>query len=110
VGTYSHNWLQEVITLQELTPADSERVNQIRIALEQELREAPSASRTAVKDIEDLKEDALASLRTIIKHSANESLKAKVSMWTYDTILNTAKTLADEPIVEFLKEMDASRK
>ena len=93
----------------ELSPQDSDRVNQIRIALEQELREAPSASRTAVKDIEDLKEDALNALRSVIKHSANEPLKAKVAMWTYDTILNTAKALADEPIVEFLKEMDASR-
>ncbi len=94
--------------MHELTPQDSERVKQIKDALEAELRVEPTASKAAIQDIEDLKLDALAALRTIMKHSANDSLKAKVSMWTYDTILNSAKTLQDEPIIGFLKELDAS--
>ena len=92
--------------MSELTPEDSERVQQIKRALEQEFMEgAGTVSKSTIKEIEDLKEDALVALRHTIKHSDNESLKTKVSMWAIDRLLEEQRK-ADSDIHTFLKEMD----
>lgn len=94
--------------MSELTPEDSERVAEIRRALEQEFSEgAGSTAKAAIKEIEDLKEDALIALRHTIKHSDNENLKTKVSMWAMDKLLERDKK-AEGDIYSFLEEMNAA--
>lgn len=94
--------------MSELTPEDSERVQEIKLALEQEFLEGPgTTAKSAIKEIEDLKPDALAALRHTIKHSDNESLKTKVSMWAMDKLLDQQKRTEGD-IHDFLREMDAA--
>lgn len=92
----------------DLTPEDSKRVQEIREALEAEFRgnEESKREKTALKDIEDLKEDALIRLRKVVKHTDNESLAAKVSMWVVDAIIESEKT-TDDPMTEMLKGIEA---
>jgi len=93
----------------DLSPEDSDRVKEIRLALEQEMRETPSVKQTALKEVEDLKEDALIALRHTLKHSDNNSLKAKVGMWVIDTLVDAQKTDPESELVTFLKGMDAAK-
>jgi len=92
----------------DLSPEDSDRVKEIRLALEQEMREIPSVKQTALKEVEDLKEDALIALRHTLKHTDNNSLKAKVGMWVIDTLIDAQKTDPESELVTFLKGMDAA--
>jgi len=93
----------------DLSPEDSDRVKEINLALEQEMRETPSVKQTALKEVEDLKEDALIALRHTLKHSDNNSLKAKVGMWVIDTLVDAQKTDPESELVTFLKGMDAAK-
>jgi len=72
----------------DITPEDSARLKELREALVSEFQtNNQQTNKVAIKDVEELKPDALNTLRHIIKHSDNESLKAKVSMWAYDKML-----------------------
>lgn len=88
--------------LDDLSPEAQKRVDEIRRALEEEMREPKGDKRRAITEVEELKEDALAALRNTIKHSDNESLKAKVSMWAVDRILDAQK-VSDGDLETFLK-------
>jgi hypothetical protein len=85
----------------DLTPEQKARVEEIRIALEAEMREPKAEKRRIITQVEELKEDALTALRTTIKHSQNEALKAKVSMWAVDRILEAQK-VGDSDLASFL--------
>lgn len=87
-----------------LRPEDSIRVAEIRAALIEEMRasEEGKSATSVIKDVTELKEDALASLKHVIKHSPNESLKARVSMWAIDKVIEAEKA-NDDPLAEFLK-------
>jgi hypothetical protein len=90
----------------ELTPEQQARVDEIRIALEQEMRE-PSPGHTArkpISDIEELKGDMLEALRHVLKFSQNESLKSKVAMWGYEQLLAQSKS-ADDATTKFFEEL-----
>jgi hypothetical protein len=91
--------------LADLSPEDSERVKQIRLALEQEMSEAPGTSRSTVKEVEELKEDALSALKYILKHTDNNSLKGKVGMWVIDTLIAANKDNADNDLTKLIKGM-----
>ena len=96
--------------LKDLSDKDSERVKEIRLALEQEMSAIPTSAATALKDVADLKEDALIALRHTLKHTDNNSLKAKVGMWVIDTLIDAQKTDPESELVTFLKGMDAAAK
>lgn len=87
----------------DLSPEDSKRVAEIRAALIAEMQESSQAkeSQKAINDVIELKEDALSALQHTIRHSPNESLKARVSMWTIDTIIEAEKK-GDDPLADFL--------
>lgn len=89
-----------------LRPEDSIRVAEIRNALIAEMRDAKDGKerKAAIEDVQDLKQDALQSIRHVMTHSQNESLKARVSMWTIDKILEAEKA-NDDPMAEFLKSL-----
>jgi hypothetical protein len=89
----------------DLSPEDSARVAEIRKALMEEMT-ASRESKTpkAIEDVMELKPDALQSLQHIVRHSPNESLKARVSMWTIDKIIEAEK-VKDDPLAEFLQNM-----
>lgn len=90
-----------------LSPEDSIRVAEIRQALIAEMRESQDSnkdpSKYAINDVKELKADALAALRHTMRHSQNESLKSRVSMWAIDKIIEAEKADADDPMTEFLK-------
>lgn len=88
----------------DLSPEDSKRVAEIREALIAEMQESTNAkeSQKAINDVVELKPMALSSLRHTIQHSQNESLKARVSMWAIDTIIDAEKN-SDDPLTDFLK-------
>lgn len=90
----------------QLRPEDSIRVAEIRDALIAEMRDAKEGKerKLAIDDIQDLKQDALISLKHVMTQSTNESLKARVSMWTVDKILEAEKA-NDDPMAEFLKSL-----
>lgn len=85
-----------------LRPDDSIRVAEIRKALIEEMRAEKEVSNNAINDVRELKEDALSALRHTIRHSQNESLKSRVSMWALDKIIESER-VSDDPMVEFLK-------
>ena len=91
-----------------LSPEDSQRVQEIAASLRSEFhtnRENDvTISRNTIKDIEDLKEDALVALRHTIKHEPNPNLKAKVAMWAIDHLID-AQASKDDPMSEFFREM-----
>jgi len=91
--------------LADLSPEDSERVKQIKLALEQEMSEAPGSSRSTVKEVEELKEDALEALKHILKHSDSYALKGKVGMWVIDTLIDANKDSADNDLTALIKGM-----
>ena len=80
----------------ELTPEDSERVKELRRALEEEFLKGsdPNARKSALQDLEDLKTDFLEGLRHCARHGS-DTLKAKVSMWGYDKLLDQGKASTD---------------
>ena len=86
----------------ELSETDSKRVKEIREALIAEMQERESSPSPIIQEITDLKEDALLALKQTIKFSTNESLKARVSMWTIDKIID-AQRVNDDPLVAFLE-------
>lgn len=92
----------------DLTPEESAKVQEIRAALESEFatNEANTAKQSAIKDITELKQDALASLKHIVKHSQNETLKAKVSMWAYEQILES-EAGSNDPLKNLFADMPA---
>lgn len=81
----------------ELTPEQQKEVQELHAALRSEFeeREANPSVKSAKKDIEELKEDMLSALSHILKHGANEGLKAKVAMWGYDRLLEENKANTD---------------
>jgi hypothetical protein len=93
----------------ELTPEESARLAELRTALqsEWEVNEAERKSNTAIQDITELKADALATLKHIVKHSDNEGMRAKVAMWAYERILESEDRNGD-PLNELLKGMPAT--
>lgn len=58
--------------------------------------------KATLEQLEDLKQDALMALKHTLKFGDNESIKAKVAMWTISTILDAQKA-NDSPLAEFLK-------
>ena len=94
----------------KLTPEQREEVERIRIALEGELRANTSSatSKKAIKDLEDVKEDALAAIQHTVKFSQNESLKIKVAMWAYDKLIADGKATVD-PLTEFALGMERAQ-
>lgn len=81
----------------ELSPEDSERIQQLRRALEEEFetKKETSHRKSALQDMEELKGDFLEALRHVTRHSQSESLRAKVAMWGYDKLLEQGKATKD---------------
>jgi hypothetical protein len=95
----------------DLSPEQQKRVEDIRKALEAEMLAPKNDKRKVITEVEELKEDALGALKGIVKHSQNESLKAKVSMWAVDRILESEKLDGTDMgafIAELTKVSDAS--
>lgn len=97
----------------DLTPDESARLKELKLALEQEFAQSSDADaakrKTAIEDLEALKPDCLEALSWIMKHSTSESLKAKVAMWTYDRILDIQDKKSN-PLGDFFAGMDAASK
>lgn len=91
----------------ELTPEESARLAELRTALQSEWEVRERKSSTAIQDITELKADALATLKHIVKHSDNEGMRAKVAMWAYERILESEDKNGD-PLNELLKGMPTS--
>lgn len=94
----------------DLTPEQQARVDEIRRALESELRASTSTttSKAAIKDLEELKGDALAAIQHTVKFSQNETLKTKVAMWAYEKLIADGKVNAD-PLADILAGMEKAR-
>ena len=94
----------------DLTPEQQARVDEIRQALEAELRASTTSttSKAAIKDLEELKEDALKAIQQTVKFSSNESLRTKVAMWAYEKLIADGKAAAD-PLVDLLAGIDKAR-
>jgi hypothetical protein len=88
------------------TAEQREYISELRNTLRSEFAET-ERERTTVQELEDLKPDALMALKHTLRHSDNESIKAKVSMWTIDTLLD-AQRVGDDPLAAFLKEMQGA--
>jgi hypothetical protein len=82
----------------DLSPQESARLAELRHALQGEFQASLDASprKSAIKDIEDLKPDALAALQHVMRFSQNEPLRAKVAMWTYERLITASREDADE--------------
>jgi hypothetical protein len=93
-----------------LNPEESERLKELKDALEGEFLKSASETRqeTATKDIEDLKPDFLAALKHVVKFSTNDSLRSKVAMWGYDKLLEQNKANTD-PLYELINGMEKVR-
>jgi hypothetical protein len=89
----------------DLTPEQRAEVDELRTALLQEFHESQEgkAKQSALTDIEDLKGDMLSALRHVLKHSANEALKAKVAMWGYALLVDIGKG-SNDPLARLLEE------
>lgn len=89
----------------ELNPEESEKLKQLREALEQEFEahetQTSKERKSALQDLADLKADMLEALRHTLRHSQSESLRSKVAMWGYDRLLEEHKTTAD-PLADLL--------
>ena len=94
----------------KLSPEQRAEVDRIRIALEQELRENATSPgvKNALRDLEDIKQDALDAISHAVKYSQNESLKTKIAMWVYDRLIQEGKASAD-PLTALLEGMEAAR-
>lgn len=90
----------------DLPPDQAERLHQLREALQQEFEVKEDAKKATITEVADLKEDSLEALRHTVRFSPNESLKARVSMWVLDTILDAQKAEDQTGIVAFLKGME----
>lgn len=90
----------------DLSPEQSTRLQELRQALQQEFEVKEDAKKAAIKEVVDLKEDSLEALRHTVRFSTNESLKAKVSMWVLDTILDAQKAEDETGILGFLKGLE----
>jgi hypothetical protein len=92
--------------MSEISPDDSERLNELASALraEFEIDQSERVKRAAIHDIEELKEDALEALKQTIRHSANEGLRARVSMWAYDRIID-AQSRSEDDLKSLLQGM-----
>lgn len=94
----------------ELTPEQQKELNELSAALRSEFAEsqASAASKSAKKDIEELKPEMLDALEHILKHSADQSLRARVAMWGYDKLLAEGKAGTD-PIRDLIAGMPAPK-
>lgn len=88
------------------TPLTQEQLRQYRDAFEQEFTagQENAPTRTAIKDIEELKETSLTTLKGIMSSSQDDSLRAKIAMWSYDRLLDQRKANAD-PLMDFVQGM-----
>ena len=97
--------------MSELSPEDSEKLQSLRKALEQEFEAHSSAEvqtrKSALEDIVELKQDFLESLRHVVRHSQSDSLRAKVAMWGYEKLLEQGKATRD-PLADLLGELPSS--
>jgi hypothetical protein len=93
-----------------LNDDETTRLKELREALQSEFldNEAADPQKSALNDIEDLKADFLNALRHTVRHSQSDALKAKVSMWGYDKLLDQGKANAD-PIRELIEGMEGAR-
>ena len=93
-----------------LNDEESNRLRELKEALESEFldNEATDSKKSALNDIEDLKQDFLAALRHTVRHSQSDALKAKVAMWGYDRLLDQGKATTD-PIREIIEGMESAR-
>lgn len=90
----------------DLTPEQRAELDELRTALIEEFRssEESKGQRSALNDIEDLKVDMLEALRHTLRHSDNETLKAKVAMWGYALLVDIGKGSGDA-LSRLLEEM-----
>ncbi len=80
----------------DINPEESERLTQLRRALEEEFATKDDASRkSALQDLEDLKGDMLEALQHVLKHGTTDALRSKVAMWGYDKLLEQGKASKD---------------
>lgn len=93
-----------------LNPEESERLKELRDALESEFHEnrANSGIKTPLADIEDLKDDFLGALKHVVNHSDSLALRAKVAMWGYDKLLDQGKANND-PIRDLIDGLEKAR-
>lgn len=93
-----------------LNPDESERLKELKEALESEFLKSEKETRqeTATKDIEDLKPDFLEALKHVVRHSTSDNLRAKVAMWGYDKLLDQGKANTD-PLHDLIHGMEKAR-
>jgi hypothetical protein len=92
----------------DLTPEETQRVQELRKALESEFELNQNRPTTSIKDIVDLKDDALEALRYILRHGTKDDLKAKVSMWVYDRCISSEDSKSENELLDLLRNMPNS--
>jgi len=91
----------------ELTPQESERVKELRRALESEFA-TREQSKGTIEDIVELKEDALETLRHTMRFSQNDTLRTKIAMWAYEKILDSERADDQDALKRLLEGMPAA--
>lgn len=90
-----------------LDPLQREQLDSYRKAFEAEFTDTSSAAK-AETTVEELADVGLDRLEHIIKHSPNETLVARVSMWAVDKRLER-DSRKEEGIYQFLEGLEANR-
>lgn len=88
----------------DISPEDQARLHELSEALRQEFASNQHEQRT-IEDVIELKDDALETLKHILKHSQSEPLRANVAKWVYEKVLDSEKAGDENELAELIKGM-----
>jgi hypothetical protein len=94
----------------DLSPEDSAKLKELSQALRSEFQVTATSDyrKEALTDLADLKQEMLTSLRSVLRHSQSEHLRAKVAMWGYEKLLEQDKATRD-PLIELMQQIPSRR-
>lgn len=93
-----------------LPPDQAEELRAMHAVFRQEFSETVNApsDKAALRDLEDLKDDALAAIKKSITQRDNLKLSADMARWVYNHLIDQGKASGDA-LTDMLKEAEAAR-
>lgn len=98
----------------DMTPEQIEQINEYADAFRQEFEASQNATKSPKEQREDIHveldeilPDALATIKTVIRHSVNENLRASTAKWLIDKKLERDKD-ENDPLAKLLEDMKKS--
>lgn len=89
----------------ELSPEDQSKLHELSKALREEFQNNLHDKRT-IEDVIDLKDDALETLKHVLKHSQSEPLRANIAKWVYEKVLDSEKAGSENELADLIKGMN----